>query len=279
MNTQKAKTRIRYLHKKYQKQLADNWKKYNLIEYYLPVLAKNVKNENVDCFDNKLLYQSDSMKMSKKRTFGYIQSIKQSHSRNFIFDNVSQMEIYISKLARIVYLLHNEKILHTGVQEDNVRILKLSQIVIDSIDRDEMIDKLIEEKLRSIFYGNPIDVFVKDKCKLGFRTTFKDKYQNEMNLYTQVVALRNIIVHNDSRIDRKFLQETKKSLALRTKIKVDINYLQGVTILLSGIIAVSAKLICENILNDPSNGEVLEDVKKFDRAIKNKSLETLLDIF
>ncbi len=46
--------------------------------------------------------------------------------------------------------------------------------------KEEIIEKLAEEKVRSILYGNPLDIFEKDKAKLGFGTFFKDLYQDKL---------------------------------------------------------------------------------------------------
>ena len=125
--------------------------------------------------------------------------------------------------------------------------VKFMQVILDSSTKEEIIDKLIEERIRGIFYGNPIDFFEKDKAKLGFGTVFKDNYPNAMIHYAEVINRRNINIHNEGKVDRKYIRETGSTFRLGTKPKIDEAYLSSAILLLSGIAATSTKLVLERV--------------------------------
>ena len=57
-----------------------------------------------------------------------------------------------------------------------------------------MIDAIIEEKVRSIFYGNPVEIFTKDKCKLEIGDIFVREYPDSMVYYAEITGRRNAII-------------------------------------------------------------------------------------
>lgn len=111
-----------------------------------------------------------------------------------------------------------------------------------------MIDTLAEEKVRSIFYGNPADVFLKDKCKLELGTLFSSKYRLAISLYSEILGRRNAIIHNSGRVDKKYIRENPQSTLLEgKKIIISENYLRGTIGLLVGIAAETTSNVVENI--------------------------------
>ena len=126
--------------------------------------------------------------------------------------------------------------------------IKLLQTIIESNDKNEIIDKLIEEKMRSIFYGNPVDFFEKDKAKIGLNSYFKDNHKNALKQFAEIVARRNIYVHNNGKVDRKYLREVEGSTAkLGSTLLLSKDYLKQTTILLKDISGMTTKLVLENV--------------------------------
>ncbi|HEM3505619.1 TPA: hypothetical protein U1B13_001592 [Streptococcus suis] len=113
---------------------------------------------------------------------------------------------------------------------------KLMDLVYNYAMVEEIIEKIVEEKVRSIFYGNPTAIFLKDPCKFELKNYFKDNYEKELGFFSKIIAYRNIIIHNDSRVDSKFLKECKYSdFILNQKITISTNYLIASIALLVGL--------------------------------------------
>jgi hypothetical protein len=142
--------------------------------------------------------------------------------------------------------------LATGAQiEQGTRELKLLEIIVNSSDKAEMIEKLIEERVRALFYGQPSDFFLKDKSKLGFGDYFSKSYPTVIERYSEIAARRNLIIHNDGRVDRKYLREVPTtSLKLGQKAPVDQEYLRRSLLTLHGLSATAGVLVCERIYNN-----------------------------
>ncbi len=87
--------------------------------------------------------------------------------------------------------------------------MKYLNLILDSDTKEEIFSKIIEDKLRSYLYGNPIEVLEKDKIKLAFKTHFKANYQHILDEYKEITARRNIVVHNNGRIDENILEKSR----------------------------------------------------------------------
>ena len=166
-----------------------------------------------------------------------------TNARKALINSVSLTENYLQTLAQVIYETYPERISTKESVEVVGQQVKLMQVIMESQTREEIIEKLIEEKLRGIFYGNPIDFFEKDKGKLGFGSTFKDIYPKALTHYAEVINRRNINIHNQGKIDRKYLRETGLNLKLGTKPRIDESYLKSAILLLLGISGTATKLV------------------------------------
>ena len=134
--------------------------------------------------------------------------------------------------------------------------------------KEEMISKIIEEKLRSIFYGNPLDIFEKDKVQLSFGKYFTDNYQHVLDEYKEITATRNVIIHNNGKVDRKYLREVVgTSYNLRNRIILERQYLKKTLSILEGLAAISSKLVVENIYNGIPRSKLENSIKSFKNGV------------
>lgn len=103
---------------------------------------------------------------------------------------------------------------------------KLLVMLLESTTREEALERYVEERLRGVFYGNPTEVFTKDKLRLGIAEDMKKYCATEMELYGEAVARRNVLVHNMGRVDRKYLREVPNSnLKCEERVQIDSTYL------------------------------------------------------
>lgn len=145
-------------------------------------------------------------------------------------ETVLLVEDYIFDLISGVYLDYPKKLLSEENNENDVGnksgYQKLVKLILDSRDHAEVIDKLVKEKIREIFYGNPVDVFLKDKAKLEFGSYFKDNHNAEIVKFKMIVAIRNLIAHNNGRVDRKFIREADSAVIICQIAKIDRQFLK-----------------------------------------------------
>jgi hypothetical protein len=173
----------------------------------------------------------------------------------------------MSMLVFKVYLDFPGKLrsLRQGETDGADRQQKLMEVIFESLDRNEMIHKLIEEKVRNIFYGNPIDLFSKDKALVEFGSFFKNNKATLLGELAEIIARRNVTMHNDGRIDRKYLREVPNSkLNLGQKATIDEKYLGRALLVLKDLAADAAQLVATNIYKEPLFGRAkrIQDAAK-----------------
>ncbi|WP_062060843.1 hypothetical protein [Cellvibrio sp. OA-2007] len=152
-----------------------------------------------------------------------------------------------------VYEEHPEKLNSRDSLETIDRQYKLLDTIISKSSREEIIGSIIEEKVRSIFYGNPLDYFLKDsKTKLGFGNHFKDHHSINLEIFCEITARRNLYAHNAGRVDSKYIREVKSpAFTIGRKAIIDKDYLRRTIIVLRGISAVAGSLVIRNVFNQP----------------------------
>jgi hypothetical protein len=246
--------------RQFNREMKAHWETFSVIDFYLPRLHNQLKEGHIQPLELKILGFSPKAQnqtvFDKNNTYGTLHRTLQAVPRSVFVDSIVSFEGYITDLMAIVYRQYPARLRGDG-SEPSVREVTLMEIVLASLSRDEIIEHLIEERTRSIFYGNPIDVFSRDKARLEFKTYFTEKHSQAIEQLQEVIARRNIIIHNQGAVDRKYLRETRSSSArLGQKLGVDGKYLRNSLYLLRGIGACAAKLIIENIFNKPATGRV-----------------------
>jgi len=247
----KAATVIQNCFVNYRRDLINVWRDFLftqfLVERYRQEVSKNKKTMTLE-IEN---HNNNSIKSFKLKDIDGIcnRITKSTNARRTLISSVSLTENFLQDLARAVYKTYPEKVNSKDTAEAIGQQIKLMQVIFDSTDKTEMIDKIIEEKIRGIFYGNPIDFFEKDKAKLGFDNIFKDKYPNALQQYAEIINRRNINIHNDGCVDRKYIRETGSTFRLGSKPIVDKVYLKPSIMLLLGLSSVSTKIVLEKVLS------------------------------
>ena len=231
----------------YRRDLINIWRDYTLSQFLIKKYWEEVNTTSILEIEN---HNNNGVKVFRKNDiYGFTYRIlHSSNSRRALISLVSLTENYSQDMAQIIYKSYPEKVNARDTAEAIGQQIKLMQVIFESVDKNEMIDKLIEEKIRGIFYGNPIDFFEKDKAKLGFETIFKDKYDKALIKYGELINRRNINIHNEGRVDRKYLRETRSSIKLGIKLPVEKHYLKSSLMLLLGLASTASKIVLENTL-------------------------------
>jgi hypothetical protein len=240
-------TKIHTRFKGYNKELRDIWESYCLVDFYMANIHDLLKSKNVPplTFTN---LSGKNKTLSDLDTFGAISYLtRKANPQRTLITAVSHFEHYLGFLTKTVYHDYPKKLISNNLTTEKEE-QNLIRLIVDSVDRDEIIERIVEEKVRGIFYGKPSDFFLKDKAKLELGSHFRDNYSKEIEKYEEITARRNAIIHNQGRVDRKYIREVKNnSLILGQIITLDANYLRESIDLLRNISAQATKCIIENI--------------------------------
>jgi hypothetical protein len=143
--------------KVYDEGIRDIWESYNLQQFYFPILHKLIKTEKAAPFVLPSLGAASGTKKQKRRdTLGTISHILgQVTPQRSVISAVSQTEAFLQYLVTRILRDHPGRLLSGAQIEQGSREEKLLEIVIKSTDKLDMLDRIIEERVRALFYGAP----------------------------------------------------------------------------------------------------------------------------
>jgi len=276
-------SRIHTRYKNFQKEQRDIWESFCVVDFYCPKIKDLVKKGTLPTLEVDRVWSESSRVLDKDDTYGVLSSLTvKGNYRRTLLEAVLHFEDYMSDLIADVYLDIPAKLLSESSSENDQErtgYQKLVRIILDSQDRDEVIDRIVEEKVRGIFYGNPVDVFLKDRARLEFGTFFKDHHKADLDMFKKVVAARNLIAHNNGRIDRKYIREADASATLGRAVVVNREFLKNALYVLSLLAAHATRLVVENIYKGKPAGSLGKALINFSkhpvggRPMANKSIE------
>lgn len=249
----------------YRHNMHNIWEEYN----YLRECIKSSKKES---YQLKSLHVTSTLTKTKKDAGGmYNRFLNGENEKIHFIDAISTFEDYISKLSVLVFTSYPQKM--QGTNSD-----KVFEVIMKYQTKEEMINYIAVERVRSIFYGDPADIFLKDKCQFGLKDIFSDKYIALIKLYKEVTGRRNIIIHNSGRIDNKYLKENPDShFILNQKIKISEEYLRGAIALLIGISAITTETVIKEVYNGRVGGKLKEAMDTLNKCYSENWYNNLLD--
>lgn len=225
------------------------WESYNLVDFYSKILREDINRDKKPLLISRHLKANKTKTYDKNNTLNLLDRFHQQETpKRVLVESVSLFENFIGDLVSIVYNDYPVKLLGKDIQNDSPEHRKkILEVVVKSNDRDEILEKIIEEKVRSLFYKKLSDIFIKDKSKLDFGDFFS-KNEKAIFLLEEIMARRNIIVHNGGKVDRKYLREVKKpEFNLNQSVQILPEYLQTSIVLLESLGAVVSFLILRNV--------------------------------
>lgn len=273
MDQGKAEIFKRY--KAYRKVMMDIWEDYQFFEFYLPLLHKGIKTEKIPTLNFELMLTEKKVKGKVSDLLGVIDHLtKKVIPYRGLIEAVSATERFMQEITFRVYRDFPFRMAGKSAEQKDQEEQKdkLLKIVIDSADREEIIKKISEEKIRSIFYGNPTDFFTKDKANIGLGEYIKNNYNKAIGSYQEIVARRNIAIHNNGRVDRKYLREVKGcSDKLGQKVQISREYFKTALVILRGLATVTVVKVTENCYGVTEfNDKVASQFTEFEKLYKLK---------
>ena len=251
--------------KSFREDMSNVWREYCFLKDCIsstPVMEYPMKNLH----SNNVVIKKGKIAGGMKTRF-----LTGVNASNHLIQAIGLFERYISSLAEMVYLDYPGKI--SGGMDGK----KMFQVILDSEDKEAILKALAEEKVRSVFYGRPRDIFEKDDFDLMLKKAFTETYKDAMPLYQELTSRRNIIIHNSSRIEKKYLKENPDSPFKKgEKVVISGDYLRGAIGLLLGIAAITTKCVVENIYHGDCKGKLGASINTFDICLNNSWYEELL---
>lgn len=253
--------------KQYNQAIKDVWATYNFISHYLKEIHSYVKNGDMNPYTLESLSGKELREHSKdsNNTYGMISHIERLvNPERALISSVALTEDFLKDIVTTVYTFYPGKLLTEDSSESADREIKLLDVILKNETKDEMISRIIEEKVRGIFYGNPIDFFTKDKkIGLSFGEYFKEHHSKNLKIFTEILARRNIYAHNNGRIDRKYLREVKDSPGtFGHKPVINREYIRTSIIVMRGLSATAGVLVSKNIFKATKISGNIEKVNK-----------------
>ncbi len=251
--------------KKYKAYCADifeAFEDFTFQEFYLPEIHKQLKKEIIPLMNFESVYSNTMTPFKKQWVYGVIhrQQRKIIGQRALLYV-VSVTEDFLQKVTYRVYRDFEDKLETT--METPEQQSKLLKIIVNSSDKTEIIGRIAEEKIRGIFYGNPTDFFEKDKARIGLNNHFKINYKLAIEEYKEIIARRNVLTHNNGKVDRKYIREVKNSTyLLNDKVSISKTYLKDSIFLLHGL----STIVVEQVIKNNYSATKLKE--KYDRYIR-----------
>jgi hypothetical protein len=233
----------------YRRKIKNTWEEYLLLQFSLSELKKTHKNASIGPhFKRELLLNNEKLEYKDKDIHNFIVNLEVNKlGYKTLIEAVSLTETFLQDLTTLVYEDYPIKVAHNN-PDSPASELKLTQLIVTAANKEEMIEALIEEKVRGIFYGKPTDFFVKDKAKIGFGDFFKLNFQKAITEFSEITARRNIFIHSNGKVDSKYLREVDNpQYGKGQKPILDKNYIRHSIIVLRGLSAVSTTLVLQNI--------------------------------
>lgn len=264
-------SRIHVSYKGFQKIQRDIWESFCVVEFYVPHIKSLLMTKKLPPLESDRIWSSAGKSLDSNNTLGALSSLSdKANYRRTLLEAVLVFEDYISDLISDVYTDYPMKLLsdnnNADSEDSKAGYQKLLRLMLECSDKNEMIDRLIEEKVRGIFYGNPLDVFLKDKAKLEFGTYFKIHHKDDIDKLKKVIAVRNIIAHNNGKIDRKYIREADPQAQLGRVLKIDKDFIKDSVYVLSLLAAHATRLVIENIYKGKIGGNLKKAIDQFKKG-------------
>lgn len=271
MHTLPPYKRISARFKDYNRDMKDVWSSFIFIDFYTGKVREKIKKDEIEPFLLETLSGKSKLTHEKNKvdTYGVADHIVRivNPERSFI-TAVALTEDFLKDLMVTVYEEYPERMLSTESLESIDRQYKLLEVILAKATKEEIVASLIEEKVRGVFYGNPIDYFTKEKkTKLGFGDYFEKNHSINLKYFSEITSRRNLFAHNRGRVDAKYLREVENpKFKAGRKAVIEKEYLRHAIIILRGLASVAAMLINRNIFKQTEvHGSVKPVLEAFEQ--------------
>lgn len=265
MNNTPTYKKIAIGYKHFKQSINTVWESFQTIDFYLKLNHTQLKHNQIPPLSLRSLQGKVEKTLSPNVCFGsfdYI--INKKNMRMALIESVTIFEEYIGKIVYLVYNDFPEKVKGSAEKDDSENKDKIMQIIFSSDSKEDIIDRLIEERIRNLFYGNIADLFIKDRAKLELRDTFTiEKHKALVNDFIEISSRRNIYIHNNGRVDRKYIRETKiPDVKIGAVLSIDEEYIKKAINTLKALATIITVTVLKNIYNVDTLSTSIKSVYK-----------------
>lgn len=253
------KISVKYKH--FMQEINTVWESFEVINFYTKILHNKIKKNQCPLpVVMSLSFGSDKKTRTykKERMYGTLFHIKEKKNpRSALIESTLIFEDYISSVVEMVYRDYPHKALSDSDNYGNQT--KVISIILSSDDKQEIIDRLLEIKIRQLFYGNISDIFLKDRAKMELKDTFTVSDRPELiSRLSEIIARRNIYIHNSSRVDSKYIKESgNKLVKVGNVLKSDAEYIKDTINVFSQIATLFTVAVIKNIYKQEPKSNAL----------------------
>lgn len=180
------------------------WETSRAIATYLPQARLLLRQGQLAPLELGSFVEPPNSRNRGPETFGILQRAESSFPTRGLIAAVSSFELHLGSIAKLVYLNTDPSTVISLEDASDARIKKLVSWVFDSADREELIDQILDDKIRSVLSDGIVEVLMKDRLKLGLGRHFQTGHDEVLDLYGEISARRNVIIHQGGRADRAY---------------------------------------------------------------------------
>lgn len=139
---------------------------------------------------------------------------------------VAITESYLVKVAKQVLRWYPQKLSSADKKID-------FELVVESQDIDELLNKIIDRHVNSIFYATPVHYlkYIEQILSINIDETIQSNY-------AEIKATRDVLVHNDGIVNELYLRKADicARATIKDKIPIDSNYFSESITCMKGLI-------------------------------------------
>lgn len=226
MNKKQGAANIKKNYKKFNFHIQHLWDAFYAIDQGMLLSRKIIKKERSPVLKIPVFEERKFKKFTVNTQCGLVEHIlKVRNPRIGLFEIISIFEQYLSEILTTVYINFPGKLISNNSNGESET--KYLGVILKYDNKEEMIEKIAEEKVRNLMYASMREILVKDRGKLEIGDLFsKDK--KLINEFVELCARRNLFVHNEGRVNKIYLDSVPwSSLKIGEMIKLDKEYISS----------------------------------------------------
>jgi hypothetical protein len=213
----------------YVRQLNELWEGYEILRAVFPIARPAIKAGASVTF-RSIPQPNNSKRLSVNDAMGVISRYETlTAPAQTLVQAISLFEQLLADIALRVWVDYPAEVYRSNltVSEDRWQA-NLLQIILESSDREEIMERLARSRIQTIGLGNVVEILTRDALRLRVAAHFETGHDDLVETLKEASARRNLWVHNDGRVDRRYRNAVPAStLRLGARAAVDTDYLLG----------------------------------------------------
>lgn len=181
--TGKLMTRV---YRDFVRELNALWETSRAIATYLPQARLLLRQGQLSPLELGSFVEPPNSRNRGPETFGILQRAESSFPARALVAAVSTFEVHLGSIAKLTYLNTDPSTVMAFEDASDARIKKVVSWVFDSSDQEELIERILDDKIRSVLSDGIVEVLVKDRLKLGLGRHFQTGHGEVLDRYREI---------------------------------------------------------------------------------------------